>query len=324
MSDQTSLSGEEISALMSGSREAPAAAAGPSGPARSFAFGSAAGRPMAALPAVDRINERMVRRLRDAIEPFARAKPRVTADPTVVRTFTDWQAEQAEFTSLSIYAAKPMKGAILVRIDPEFISRLVDARYGGSGTFTPRRMREFTATEENLLERLSETIAGALAHAWAESVPVKPQLRSRETNVAFAGIAKADEAVAVVQFAIQPWTDAPATIEIVYPLASLRSVEEALAARSSEEAGARSAEWRARLGAAVGEVRIDARTVLARPELSLSELMQLRVGDVIPVSLPAHVPLLVAGRKIATGTVGEHDGRAALKIDKMEQRRFVS
>jgi flagellar motor switch protein FliM len=45
---------------------------------------------------------------------------------------------------------------------------------------------------------------------------------------------------------------------------------------------------------------------------------------VIPVSLPAHVPLIVEGRRFAIGTIGEHDGRAALKIEKVEQRRFVS
>ena len=60
--------------------------------------------------------------------------------------------------------------------------------------------------------------------------------------------------------------------------------------------------------------------MLARPELSLSELMQLREGDVIPVSLNKLVPLIVAGRRVALGSVGERDGKAALKIEKMETR----
>ena len=79
---------------------------------------------------------------------------------------------------------------------------------------------------------------------------------------------------------------------------------------------------RAERDAAVGEVRIQARTVLARPELPLSELMQLQPGDVIPVSLPKSVPLIVAGRRVALGSVGEKDGKAALKIEKMETRRL--
>ena len=322
MTQDTSLSGEEISALMS--EPDAARAGGASGPARPFAFGAEAPRTMSAIPAIDRLGERMVRRLRDAIEPFARVKPKVATEPCTVRIFSEWQAEQAEFTSLSLYAFRPMKGAILMKIDPEFVSRLVDAFYGGSGAQAPRRAREFTPTEESLLGRLCEAVIGALAETWSEIIPVKPQLRARETNVGFAGLATPDEQVAVARFTIAPWSGHSTMVEIVYPVAGLRSIEPELAARSHDETSAKSGEWRDRLGNAVGEIRIEARTVLARPELSLAELMQLQAGDIIPVSLSKQVPLIVAGRRIALGTVGEHDGRAALKIERMEQRRIGS
>ena len=317
MTQDPTLSGEEISALMSEAREPRQG--GASGPARPFAFGGEAPRTMSAIPAIDRINERLVRRLRDVIEPFARIKPKVSTEPVTVRGFAEWQAEQPEFTSLSLYAFRPMKGAILLRI-----SRLVAAFYGGSGAQAPRRAREFTATEESLLGRLCEALIGTLAEGWAEVLPVRPLLRARETNAGFAGLAKADEMVALAQFTISPWPGYSTTVEIVYPVAGLRSIEAELAAKSHDDANAKTGEWRERLGCAVGEVRIEARTVLARPELSLSELMQLQAGDIIPVSLSKHVPLIVAGRRIALGTVGEHDGRAALKIERMEQRRLGS
>jgi flagellar motor switch protein FliM len=128
----------------------------------------------------------------------------------------------------------------------------------------------------------------------------------------------------VSRFTVTPWPGQSSILEILYPVASLRSVEHELVAKSHDEASVRGSEWRERLAAAVGEVRVQARTVLARPQLSLSELMQLQPGDVIPVSLPARVPLLVEGRRIAVGAVGEHDGRAALKIEKMEQRRPIA
>src|SRR4051794_24537470 len=187
MTQDTSLSGEEISALMSEAREP--GQGGASGPARPFAFGGEAPRTMSAIPAIDRLNERLVRRLRDVIEPFARVKPRVTTEPVMIRGFAEWQAEQAEFTSLSLYAFRPMKGAILLHIDPDFVSRLVAPFSGGGGARAPRRAREFTPTEESLLGRFCEALIGALGEAWAELLPVRPQLRARETNVGFAGLA---------------------------------------------------------------------------------------------------------------------------------------
>jgi flagellar motor switch protein FliM len=324
MSHDPTLSGEEISALMSEAREGSAAGGAAPGSTRPFAFGGEARRTMSAIPAIDRLGERMVRRLKDVIEPFARVKPKVETEPTAIQSFADWQAGQAEFTSLSLYSFRPLQGAILLRIEPEFVSRLVDAFYGGTGAAPSRRTREFTPTEETLLARLGEAVIGALAEVWAEIVPVRPQLRSRETNVGFAGLAKGDEPVAVTRFEISPWTGYATAIEILYPVAGLRSIEPTLIASAADDGTARSSEWRARLGAALGEVRVEARTVLARPELSLSELMQLQPGDVIPVSLPKNVPLIVAGRRVAFGTVGEHDGRAALRIERMEQRRLGS
>ena len=86
MSQDQTLSGEEISALMSEARESGSGGGGASaGPARAFSLGGDAGRNMAAIPALDRLNERMVKRLRAVIEPLARAKPRVEALPTEVR-----------------------------------------------------------------------------------------------------------------------------------------------------------------------------------------------------------------------------------------------
>ena len=322
MTQDTSLSGEEISALMS--EPEAARQGGASGQARPFAFGGEVPRTMSAIPAIDRLNERLVRRFRDVIEPFARVKPKVATEPCVMRSFAEWQVEQPEFTSLTLYSFRPMKGAILLRIDPEFVSRLVDAFYGGTGAQAPRRAREFTATEESLLGRLCEALIGALAEGWSEIVPVRPQLRARETSANFAGLAKGDEMVALARFTVAPWAGHSSVIEILYPVAGLRSIEPELAAKSHDDASAKTSEWRERLGTAVGEVRIEARTVLARPELSLSELMQLQPGDVIPVSLPKNVPLIVAGRRVAFGTVGEHDGKAALRIERMEQRRLGS
>ena len=200
------------------------------------------------------------------IEPFARVKPRVATLPTEIRAFGDWRAEQSEFVSLSLYAFRPLKGAILLRIEPEFVSRLVDAFYGGNGTAPSRRAREFTATEESLLGRLAEAVIGALAEVWQEVVPVRPLLKGARDQCRLRRSCRRrrggrDHPVR----RSRPGRATGAAIEILYPVAALRSVEPELAARSHDDAGPRTGDWRERLGAAVGEVRIEARTVLARP-----------------------------------------------------------
>jgi flagellar motor switch protein FliM len=285
-----------------------------------FAFGAENYRPMSALPALDRIGERMAKRLRDVIEPFARTKPRITAAPVAIQRFETWRGEKPEFTSLNLYRFRPLKGGLLVTLQPDFISMLVDSFYGGTGTVVSMRAEEFTATEERLLVRLVDTLMASLAEAWSEVVPATPQFVARETNTTYATLVHRDEPVAVTRFTIVLPQGSPSVIDIVYPVSSIRAVEAELSSRVQDDTGMSGGDWRDRMAAALGEVRLDARSVLARPTMQINDLLKLAPGDLIPISLPTMVPLLVAGRVIAHGTIGDNDGRAALKIEKMAHR----
>ncbi|WP_324749722.1 FliM/FliN family flagellar motor switch protein [Sphingomonas sp. LY54] len=303
--------------------EAPAAEAGASGGAQAFTFGAESFRPMSALPALDRMSERMARRIRDVIEPFARSKPRVAATPVTVRRFESWREEKAEFTSLSLYRFRPLKGGVLLAVEPECVSQLVDAFYGGSGSGASAHGAEFTATEERLLLRLTEALIATLVEVWSEVMPVTAQLMSRETNTAYATLVNREEPVAVARFTVIPLQGNPTTLDVLYPVSALRAVEDEISAKVRDDAAINSAEWRERLSAALGNVRLDARSVLARPSMPLTDLLKLAPGDIIPITVPANVPLIVAGRAVAHGTIGETDGRPALRIEKMGYRSLT-
>ena len=318
MSDAASLSGEELAALMDELSDAAETQAG--GP-QPHVFGTDASRPLAAIPALDRIGERAARLLRDRIEPISRLKPRVKAEAVSVRRFDNWAAEQPDFTSIGLYRFRPLKGGLLVAIAPDLVSRLVDAFYGGPGIHSERVVKEFTPTEERLLARLSEALIETLTEVWSEVMPAKAQLISRETSTAHAALVAADQPVAIARFSIGFGGTRASAIDIVYPVVALRAIEPQLSAKVHDDSGMSSAEWRERMGEVLGNVRIKARSVLARPTLSVSELLELQPGDVIPVSLPELVPLLVSGRQIAFGRIGEQDGRAALRIEKVEGRK---
>jgi len=284
---------------------------------RAFTFGAEAFRPMSALPALDRMSERMARRVREAIGGFARAKPRVTVEAVSIRRFENWVAEQPEFTSLSIYRFRPLKNGVLVAIEPRFVSELVSAVYGGSRIAGVGRPDEFTPSEEQLLARLADAIMNSVTEVWSEIIPVQAQLMSRETNTAYAGLVLHEEPVAIARFNVTPLEGEPTFVDVLYPVAALRTVEAELSAKVLDDLGASAGEWHERMVAAVGQVRLSAHSVLARPTTTLSKLLALAPGDFIPIKLPKLAPLLVSGRVIALGTLGEQNGNVALKIEKL-------
>jgi flagellar motor switch protein FliM len=77
-------------------------------------------------------------------------------------------------------------------------------------------------------------------------------------------------------------------------------------------------EWKDKMRNAALRVPLPMRAILTQADVPVSRLLSLRPGDILPVMLPADVPLLVAGRRFARGTIGEANGRTALKIENME------
>lgn len=313
----SSLPGDEITALMAelsttglgiGGEEA-------SSEAQPFVLGAEDCRPAQRLAGLDRISERLARQLRDAIEPYSRSKTQVTADPIEHRRFEDWSADQRDFTSLSLYRLRPLKGGMMIAIEAEFITSLVDAFYGGRGQAPANKRTEFTVSEERMLARLTEMLVGQLKDAWAEVMKLEPVLASRETNPAYATVAKPQDSIVVQRFAFVPAQGRPGTVTFIYPQTTLRPIEALLSAKVREDAGPVDAEWRQRLAWAVEDIRLPVRSVLARPELTMAQLMTLKPGDVIPINLAPKVPLLVGSKRFAEGTIGEQEGRAALLVE---------
>ncbi|MDB5663454.1 MAG: flagellar motor switch protein FliM [Sphingomonas bacterium] len=297
------------------------AAAPPDDPAddgvRLFAMGQVSLRPAARVAGIERMGERLSRHLRAAIEPIARVKTQVGAEPIRSARFEAWLNELPAFTSLSHYRVPPLKSGVLVMVEPDFVTRMVDAYYGGIGKPSKHRAREFTPTEDRLLARLTEAVVGALVSGWSEVAALEPILAARETNAAFASFVRRDETIVVQSFTVNPGTGKPTSLSIVYAAAALRPFEALFAAKVHGGDGDADPDWRRRLAGALENVRLPVRSVLARPEMTMSQLMQLKPGDVIPIVMPAKAPLIVADRRIASGTIGEREGKAALMIEEV-------
>ena len=144
---------------------------------------------------------------------------------------------------------------------------------------------------------------------------LEPTLASRETNAGYASLVRGDESVVIQRFAIAGGGPGATSIDLVFPLGAMRAYEAQLAAKIHAEAGPVDSEFRYRMGRALQNVSLPVRSVVARPTLSVSELLALKAGDVIPITLAPKVPLIVGNRRLAEGTIGEQEGRAAFQVE---------
>lgn len=323
----SSLSGDEVAALMD---ELSDISFGENEPVEEptvrqsqavepYALGQRKDRPVAHLAHLDRMNERIAHRLRDMIEPIAQTRTKVDTIPLETRRFDEWQKNQADHVSLSLFRVRPVKGMMMIALEPTFITNMVDAFYGGTGNGLTARSGELTPSERRLQKRLVDAIIDVLTRSWAETFPLQFEFSTHETNVAFANMVRPDESVVTQSFTIKPGMSRSTRVEILYPLALLQPIEDEIATRAKAGPGGDDIEWKNQLLAALDNVALPVRSVLARPEMTVAELLALKPGDVIPVTLSQTVPLLVGNRRFAEGTIGEQEGRAALMIENLNK-----
>ena len=105
---------------------------------QSFAFGRGELQAPVMLSGLDRLGEKLGRRIRALIEPIAGVRPNVEAQDACVLDFAAWSAQVPAFTSISLYRILPLKGQMLLRLDAGMIST---ARSNSSmaRAYSPRR-----------------------------------------------------------------------------------------------------------------------------------------------------------------------------------------
>lgn len=284
---------------------------------KSFAFGKGDTQAPVMLSGLDRLGEKLGRRLRAVMEPLVGSRPEIEPQPVSVIDFGEWSQGVASSASISVYRVLPLKGNMLLRLDAGMISTLVDCFYGGVGNRTMPSRPEFTPTEDRLIARLSQSIVEQLAACWADVLPLDVTMTAREIGVGFASATPASDQMVVQRFTISLIRNEQWPIDIVFPLAALRAVEALTGSKVHDEQITVDVAWQTQMQRQMAHIRLPTRTVLARPSLTLTELIQLQSGDVIPVHINRSLPLIVGDRIVAQGSIGEQDGRAAFMIEKL-------
>lgn len=317
MSSDLNLSAEEIDALRQGIADGSIASnAGvmPDGDIAPYAFGSGDERGFGELHALHLLNERLARGFRQVFQPFLRGQPKVSAGSVMLEHYENYSDGFDDFLSLNVIRMEPLRGHGLVVLKPDLIGALVDAYFGGRGDPPVHRLSEFTPAEDRVIQSVLSRIFETLQAAWADIFGLHFTRVSSESHPQFLSFLEAEEMVVVTRFIVQLPRGLSSPIDIVYPLLSLKPVMPLLRMRVITEPGDADPLWDMKLREALLQVELPVRSILAEPTVPLRNIMELKVGDVIPINVPDELHLLIERTTFGIGTPGEANGNAALQI----------
>ncbi|MFN3472936.1 MAG: FliM/FliN family flagellar motor switch protein [Blastomonas sp.] len=271
------------------------------------------------VPVLRRVGRILCVGLRTALEPIAGVKLRVDVPDPEFTQFDGWCDRQPELVSISQFQLSPMKGRVLLRMEPAMISAMLDAFFGGAPRESTMAKKEFTQTDIRLIGRMAKAIGEQMGAAWNEVGSFACHAAGHSSSVDGARIAAPGARMVVQRFRLTLPGNSRYEIEIIYPLDGLQGADQCLTpAGFAEERGPDPA-WREQMGTVLADVSLPARSVLARPVLTLPQLADLKPGDIIPIPPARNLPLIIGDRVFARGSLGEQNGLAAFRIETIEK-----
>ena len=244
------LSSDEVSALMEGLQSGEITAnSGVNNEVEvtEFTFGSDNLELLGDYYALRLINERFARLVRSIFLPMIRMQPKINPFPPEVKTYDEYSAGLNSFMSLTTSRIDELRGSMLLVLEPSFISVLTNCYYGGKLANFPSTKAEFTATEDRIIEIVSDGMGQCLQAAWKDLMPITIRHQAREINPQFATLVESTDSVIICSFVVQLPNIDSASFDVIYPLQTLKPIASLLRSRVQSDVIDDDTSWRERL-----------------------------------------------------------------------------
>ena len=203
---QDFLSQEEVDALLKGvtgeADEAPPEAE--TGGVKNYDLGRQERIVRGRMPTLELVNERFARYFRIGLFNYMHRSTEISVGPIKVQKYSEFIRNLVVPTNLNLIQVKPLRGTGLIVFDPNLVFLVVDNMFGGDGRFHTRvEGRDFTATEQRIIQGMLGVVFEEYEKAWKPVYPLKFEYVRSEMNTQFANIATPSEVIVSVTFTIE-------------------------------------------------------------------------------------------------------------------------
>jgi len=268
------------------------------------------------LPTLEMINERFARYFRTSLFNMLRRTADISVSGVQMQKFSEFVHSLFVPTSLNMVRVLPLRGKGLFVFDPKLVFSVVDNFFGGSGRFHAKiEGRDFTPTENRVIQLLLERAFMDMQEAWKPVFRVRFEYSGSEVNPQFANIVSPSEVVVVTAFHVD-LENGGGDFHICLPYSMVEPIRELLDAGVQSDRGERDERWANSLKEEILDAKVEIRGNLVEFDISLRQVAQLEVGDILPLEMPDEVSVLAADVPVFKARLGSSDGNYALKITR--------
>ena len=269
------------------------------------------------MPTLEIINERFARLLRVGLFNFLRRSAEVSVGSVRVSKYSEFIRNLVVPTNLNLVHMKPLRGTALMVFDPGLVFLLVDNLFGGDGRFHTRvEGRDFTQTEQRIILRILDIVFEAYTKSWEPVYPVEFEYIRSEMNTQFANIATPNEVVVSSTFTVELGS-VSGQIHFCMPYSMIEPIRDALTSSLQGEALEVDKRWIRLMTQQIQVAEVELVATLGTGRASFDEILNMKVGDIIPLAVSEQIQATVDGVPVMDCTYGVLNGQYALKVEKL-------
>jgi flagellar motor switch protein FliM len=271
------------------------------------------------MPTLDSINERVASIFGSNLAGRTRIDVRVAPAPSTLMKFVDVGAMFSPPTTVWVVNLGAGHGLGVLLLDGPLGRALL------SGALGDRKVRadapsaepptELTSVERGVLKHLLGIFTDAMAAAWQEILPFRPEVLRFVSDPRMAMVAPPSDLAILCSYEVSGAVSG--RLQIAIPYATVEPVKKLLTSppRPGSSVDAR---FSAALAKDLENVSVEIRVEMGRTSLSFSRLLDLKVGDllVLEASEASPLPIYVQGRRKLSGSPRVAGGSLAVAIDK--------
>jgi flagellar motor switch protein FliM len=268
------------------------------------------------MPTMELINERFARYLRIGLFNYMHRNAEVSVGPIKVQKYAEFVRNLVVPTNLNLVVGKPLRGTGLVVFDPNLVFLVVDNMFGGDGRFHTRvEGRDFTPTEQRIIQGMLDVVFSEYAKAWAPVFKLQLEYVRSEMNSQFANIATPSEIVVATSFSLE-LGGAQAEMHICFPYSMLEPIRDLLYSTMQSDHLTSDRRWIKLLSRQLQTAEVELTCNLGTARVSLRDIVDMRAGDVIPLNVADVLHADVDGVPVFECRQGTKNGHYAIKVER--------
>ncbi len=236
------------------------------------------------LPQLDVIYEKFMRSFRVSLSSALRKIATLTHASTDFLKFGEFINTLPMPTCMSVLRFNALRGSALFVIESKLAYALVDNFFGGADRpYTKIEGKDFTPIELSIVRKVVDLAIEDLESAWASVEKIEASFVRTEINPQFVGIVPPTDIVIASTFDVE-LENANGTITLVIPYATIEPIKQKLQTGFQVESDQTDKKmWTAIIRSQLLETSVNMNVNLGQSEITLNDLMGLKVGDVIPL-----------------------------------------